>query len=53
MNSNKNKKITYLELSLKINKFEVTMRRNMKSLINLNLIKHDGSFKSRPWEIIE
>ncbi len=46
-----NPKITYIELAKHISKSEETIRRNIKVLVNMQLIKRVGSDKSGHWEI--
>jgi predicted HTH transcriptional regulator len=45
--------ITYIELALEIKKSAETIRRNIKSLVDLNIIKRVGSDKKGYWEIIK
>ena len=47
-----NPNITYIELAKNIKKSEETVRRNIKSLVELKLINRIGSDKKGHWEII-
>ena len=47
-----NPNITYIELAKKIKKSDETVRRNIKSLVELKLINRIGSNKKGHWEII-
>lgn len=46
-----NPKITYIQLAKHINKSEETIRRNIKVLVNLQLIERVGSDKTGHWKI--
>ncbi len=48
-----NPNMTYFELAIDANKSAETIRRNLKSLVSLNLIKRVGSDKNGHWEIIK
>ena len=48
-----NPHITYFELAEKVSKSEETIRRNIKSLVDFNLIRRVGSNKNGHWEIIK